>query len=92
MSATEKRVRTELGVVISDKMDKSITVQIDRRVKHPLYGKYMNRRTRLHAHDENNTCKIGDQVLIQECRPISKLKSWRLIEVVRAAQVAEIEA
>lgn len=92
MSATEKRVRTELGVVISDKMDKSITVQIDRRVKHPLYGKYMNRRTRLHAHDENNTCKIGDQVLIQECRPISKLKSWRLVEVVRAAQVAEIEA
>lgn len=92
MSATEKRVRTELGVVISDKMDKSITVQIDRRVKHPLYGKYMNRRTRLHAHDENNTCKIGDQVLIQECRPISKLKSWRLVEVVRAAQVTEIEA
>lgn len=92
MSATEKRVRTELGVVISDKMDKSITVQIDRRVKHPLYGKYMNRRTRLHAHDENNTCKIGDQVLIQECRPISKLKSWRLVEVVRAAQVVEIEA
>jgi small subunit ribosomal protein S17 len=88
MSATEKRVRTETGVVVSNKMNKSITVLVERRIKHPLYGKYINRTTRLHAHDEVNQCNIGDTVLIQECRPISKLKSWRLVEVVKTSALS----
>ena len=81
MSSGEKRIRTETGKVVSNKMDKSITVTVERKIKHPLYGKFIKRTTRLHAHDENNECNIGDIVTIQECRPISKLKSWRLIEV-----------
>jgi small subunit ribosomal protein S17 len=92
MSVIEKRVPTEQGVVISDKMDKTITVQVDRLVKHPLYGKYIKRRTRIHAHDEENQCRIGDRVLIQECRPISKHKSWSLVEVVRAAETLSTKA
>lgn len=91
MIASEKRVRTEMGVVVSAKMDKSITVQFERRIKHPLYGKYINRRTRLHAHDENNECNMGDQVVVQECRPISKIKSWRLVEIVRPAVSVKTE-
>lgn len=85
---TRKTARAVQGRVVSDKMDKSITVVVERRVQHPLYGKYISRRTRLHAHDENNECKEGDLVLIEECRPISKMKSWRLVKVVERPTVA----
>lgn len=81
----EKTVRTLTGKVVSDKMDKSIVVLIERRVQHPLYGKLIRRSTKLHAHDENNVAKLGDLVTIKESRPISKTKSWTLVEVVEAA-------
>ncbi|MDM1248124.1 30S ribosomal protein S17 [Acinetobacter sichuanensis] len=82
---SEQTVRTLTGKVVSDKMDKSIVVLIERRVQHPLYGKLIRRSTKLHAHDENNTAKTGDVVTIKESRPISKTKSWTLVEVVEAA-------
>ncbi|MDP2227898.1 MAG: 30S ribosomal protein S17 [Moraxellaceae bacterium] len=74
--------RTLTGKVVSNKMDKSITVLIERRVKHPVYGKYITRSTKLHAHDEQNVCKEGDVVTIAECRPISKTKAWAVVSVV----------
>jgi len=74
------------GTVISNKADKSITVLVERRVLHPLYKKFIQRSTKLYAHDENNECNQGDKVLIEECRPISKSKSWRLVEVVERAE------
>ena len=74
--------RTKIGRVISNKMDKSITVSVERRVKHPIYGKYIRRSTTFKVHDPNNECNEGDLVSIAECRPISKTKSWRLVEVV----------
>jgi small subunit ribosomal protein S17 len=70
------------GVVVSDKMDKSIVVRVDRRVIHPKYEKVVTRSTKVHAHDENNQCKEGDRVLIQETRPISKTKSWNLVQIL----------
>ena len=82
---SEKTVRTLTGKVVSDKMDKSIVVLIERRVQHPLYGTAIRRSTKLHAHDENNVAKIGDVVTIKESRPISKTKAWTLVEVVEAA-------
>ena len=82
---SDQTVRTLTGKVVSDKMDKSIVVLIERRVQHPLYGKSIRRSTKLHAHDENNTAKTGDVVTIKESRPISKTKSWTLVEVVEAA-------
>ena len=82
---TEKNTRTLQGKVISAKMEKSIVVAIERKVKHPLYGKFMKRTTKIHAHDETNQCNEGDVVLISECRPLSKTKSWTLVEVVRKA-------
>ena len=82
---SEQTVRTITGTVVSDKMDKSIVVLIERRVQHPLYGKSIRRSTKLHAHDENNTAKAGDVVTIKECRPMSKTKSWTLVEVIEAA-------
>ena len=82
---SDKTVRTLTGKVVSDKMDKSIVVLIERQVQHPLYGKSIRRSTKLHAHDENNTAKTGDVVTIKESRPISKTKSWTLVEVVEAA-------
>jgi small subunit ribosomal protein S17 len=78
--------RTLTGKVISNKMDKSITVLIERLVKHPKYGKYIRRSTKLHAHDENNVCQEGDIVTIAECRPLSKTKTWRLVEVVESVK------
>jgi small subunit ribosomal protein S17 len=84
----EKRVRTETGRVVSNKMDKTITVMVERKVKHPLYGKYIRRSSKFHAHDENNQCQEGDVVTIAECRPISKSKTWRLVEVVERAVIA----
>lgn len=85
MSEQAKTARSETGRVVSNKAEKSITVKIDRRVKHPLYGKFVSRTTKLHAHDDKNECDEGDLVLIEECRPISKLKSWRLVKVLEKA-------
>jgi small subunit ribosomal protein S17 len=79
---SEAKIRTLQGRVVSDKMDKSITVLIERRVKHPMYGKYMTRSTKLKAHDESNQCNAGDVVTIRECAPISKSKNWTLIDVI----------
>lgn len=87
MATKEKLTRTVTGRVISDKMDKSITVLVERREPHPLYLKYVTKSTKLAAHDENNECKAGDLVTIEECRPISKNKSWRLVKVVEKSQV-----
>jgi small subunit ribosomal protein S17 len=81
MSAVEKRARTVTGKVVSNKMDKSITVLIERRVKHPVYGKYVTKSSKIHAHDANNDCGIGDTVTVKEGRPISKTKTWSLISV-----------
>ncbi len=77
--------RTQSGRVVSDKGDKSITVMIERKVKHPIYGKYIRRSTKLHAHDESNQCMIGDTVIVEQCRPISKTKTWRLVKIVGSA-------
>ncbi len=74
------------GVVVSDKMDKTIVVAIKTKVKHPLYGKTVNRTTRLKAHDEKNECGIGDTVRIMETRPLSKEKRWRLVEIIEKAK------
>jgi len=77
----EAIVRTLQGKVVSDKMDKTITVMVERRVKHPIYGKFVKRSTKLHAHDEQNECTTGDTVTVRECRPLSKSKSWMLVSV-----------
>jgi len=82
MSETKTAARNVTGRVTSNKMDKSATVMIERLVKHPVYGKYIRRSTKLHIHDAENTCQEGDLVIIEPCRPISKTKSWRLVEVV----------
>lgn len=79
--------RTQQGRVVSDKMDKSIVVAIERMVKHPIYGKFVKRTTKVHAHDENNECTSGDKVEIAECRPLSKTKSWTLVKVVEKAKM-----
>ena len=81
----ESRGRVLSGVVVSDKADKTISVKIERKVKHPMYGKVIKRSTKVHAHDENNSAKVGDFVSIQECRPISKLKSFVLIDSDQAS-------
>lgn len=85
MSEENNVVRTVSGRVVSNKMDKSITVLVERKIKHPLYGKYIKRSTKLHAHDEANECNIGDTVSIEQCRPLSKTKTWRLVEVLNKA-------
>ena len=85
MSNEEKVLRTQIGSVISDKMNKSATILIERKVKHPLYGKFVKKSTKLHIHDENNECSMGDTVQITECRPLSKTKSWTLVKVVGKA-------
>ena len=85
-NAAEKTVRLVTGKVVSNKMEKTITVSVERLVKHPMYGKYVRRTTKLLAHDENNECKEGDVVEIQECRPLSRRKAWRLARVVLRAQ------
>ena len=85
--AKQRGIRKErVGVVVSDKMDKTIVVEIRTRVKHPLYGKIMNRTIRFKAHDENNECGIGDTVRVMETRPLSKDKNWRLVEIVEKAK------
>ncbi|VAX11396.1 SSU ribosomal protein S17p (S11e) [hydrothermal vent metagenome] len=85
MSEQQPTNRMLTGQVVSDKMDKTITVMIERRVKHPLYGKYIRRSTKVHAHDESNECHAGDMVVVEQCRPLSKSKTWRLVKVVEKA-------
>jgi small subunit ribosomal protein S17 len=83
----ERNFRKErVGVVVSNKMDKSIVVAVKRKVKHPIYGKFINKTKKFMAHDEENTCKIGDTVKISETRPLSKNKAWRLVEVIERAK------
>ncbi|OUR74178.1 30S ribosomal protein S17 [Methylophaga sp. 41_12_T18] len=86
MSEQEKSTRLVTGRVISDKMDKSITVLVERKVAHPIYKKYVKRSTKLHAHDEKNECNIGDVVNITSSRPLSKTKSWNLVDIVSRAK------
>ncbi|WP_297090082.1 30S ribosomal protein S17 [uncultured Draconibacterium sp.] len=86
----EKQVRNlrkeKIGVVVSDKMEKSIVVAVKRKVKHPIYGKFVNKTTKFRAHDEENTCNVGDTVKIMETRPLSKTKNWRLVEIIERAK------
>jgi len=83
----ERKLRkTRIGLVVSDKMDKSIVVAVVRKVKHPMYGKFLKMTTKFKAHDESNTCGIGDKVLIMETRPLSKTKNWRLVEILEKAK------
>lgn len=82
MSDKELKGKFVVGKVISNKMEKTIVVEVERQVKHPLYGKFIRRRTKLHAHDEKQVCKIGNMVRIQESRPISKNKTWVLVDVI----------
>ncbi|HEX4371947.1 MAG TPA: 30S ribosomal protein S17 [Puia sp.] len=84
---SERNLRkTRIGVVRGNKMDKTITVAVERRVKHPIYGKFVKKTTKFHAHDEKNECTVGDVVRIMETRPLSKTKRWRLVEVVEKAK------
>ena len=86
MSEVRGLRKTRVGVVVSDKMDKTITVEIRNRVKHPLYGKIMNQNMKLKAHDENHECGVGETVRVMETRPLSKDKRWRLVEIVEKAK------
>ena len=85
MSETTEQLRTVEGRVVSNKMNKTVTVLVERQVKHPLYGKYIRRSSKLHAHDEDNACNEGDVVRVTECRPLSKSKNWRVVEVITRA-------
>ncbi|MDH5518643.1 MAG: 30S ribosomal protein S17 [Gammaproteobacteria bacterium] len=86
MSDTQTEIQHSLtGRVTSDKMDKTVTVTVERRVRHPLYGKIIKRSSKFHVHDEANECNVNDVVTIEQCRPISKLKSWRLVKIVEKA-------
>lgn len=82
MSEQKELNSTLQGRVVSDLMDKSVTVMVERRVKHPLYGKYVRRSTKVHAHDETNECQVGDVVVVEQCRPISKTKKWRFVKLI----------
>jgi small subunit ribosomal protein S17 len=83
----DRKIRkTKTGVVSSDKMEKTITVAVERKVKHPIYGKFVKKTTKFHAHDENNEAKPGDVVRIMETRPLSKTKRWRLVEILEKAK------
>ena len=78
--------KTKIGVVVSDKMDKTISVTVRRRLRHPIYGKFVNKSNKFTAHDEKNECRVGDTVKIMETRPLSKLKRWRLVEILERAK------
>ena len=78
--------KTRVGIVVSDKMDKTIVVKLSTRVKHPLYSKYINKTTKIKAHDENNECGVGDTVKVMETRPLSREKRWRLVEIIEKAK------
>ena len=86
MSEVRGMRKTRVGVVVSDKMDKTITIAVKYRVRHPLYGKIMNRTTKIKAHDENNECGIGDTVRVMATRPLSHDKRWRLVEIIEKAK------
>ena len=91
METTETTIKRNLrkervGVIVSDKMDKSIVVAVERKVKHPMYGKFVKKTSKFVAHDEKNECKIGDTVKIEETRPLSKTKNWRLVEILERAK------
>ena len=86
MSEVRGLRKSRVGVVVSDKMDKTITIAVKYRVRHPLYGKIMNRTTKIKAHDENNECGIGDTVRVMETRPLSHDKRWRLVEIIEKAK------
>ncbi len=86
MTTENKVQKTKSGVVTSDKMDQTVTVMIERKIKHPLYKKYIKKSTKVHAHDPENKCQEGDSVKIVECRPISKTKSWKVVEIVETAK------
>ena len=88
MSSENKVRRTLVGRVVSDKMDKTITVLVERKVKHPLYGKFVRRSSKVHAHDEKNECVAGDVVVVEQCRPLSKNKSWRFVKLVERPKTA----
>jgi small subunit ribosomal protein S17 len=79
--------KSQTGIVVSDRMDKTVVVQVDRLVRHPMYKKYVRRRAKYSAHDETNSCKVGDRVLIRETRPFSKTKRWRVSEIIERAVV-----
>ncbi len=84
---TERNLRkTRVGLVVSNKMDKTIVVAVEDNVKHPIYGKIIKRTLKLHAHDEENTCNVGDKVEVMETRPLSKTKRWRLVEIIERAK------
>lgn len=84
---SERNLRkTRIGLVVSNKMDKTVTVTVERRVKHPIYGKFVKKTTKFHAHDDKNECTVGDLVRIMETRPLSKTKRWRLVEVLEKAK------
>ena len=85
VEATAATKRTLQGVVTSNAGDKSATIMIERRIKHPIYGKFIKRSTKLHVHDEANECNKGDTILVEECRPMSKTKSWKLVKIVEKA-------
>lgn len=82
MTEQKESNRTVTGRVISNKMDKTVVVEVERKVKHPLYGKYMRRFSKMYAHDNENVCQVGDMVIIKQCRPLSKTKSWVLVSVL----------
>jgi small subunit ribosomal protein S17 len=87
MEEITRNLRKErIGIVVSNKMQKSVVVAVKRKVKHPIYGKYVNRTTKFYAHDEENTCNVGDVVRIMETRPLSKTKCWRLVEILERAK------
>jgi len=89
MSEENNLARTASGTVVSNKMDKTITVLVERRIKHPLYGKYIKRSKKIHAHDADNQCQEGDKVTIEETRPISKSKAWKLSSIDRKATIID---
>ncbi len=86
MSEQQTAIRSLVGRVVSDKMDKSITVLVERKVAHPIYKKYVKRSTKLHVHDENNECNLGDVVSVTSTRPLSKTKCWKLVEIIDRAK------
>lgn len=78
--------KERIGVVVSNKMQNTIVIEVKRKVKHPIYGKFVNRTSKFYAHDQENTCQIGDKVRVMETRPLSKLKNWRLVEIIERAK------
>jgi small subunit ribosomal protein S17 len=86
METTRNTRRERVGVVVSSKMDKSITISVKQKLKHPIYGKFVNKTSRFMAHDEENTCNVGDTVKISETRPLSKNKRWRFVEIIERAK------